>query len=361
MSEHSIPLRTPLYDEHVRAGAKLIEFGGWEMPVFYSSIIEEHLAVREKVGVFDISHMGQILVAGPAAARFLNRVLSNQIGQLTVGHGQYTMLLNENGGVIDDLLVYQLGQEQYFLVVNAAKIEEDHAWLVRHRIAGVEIANESENYAGLAVQGPQAAELLQRYLGRELPPRNGIIEVILDGIAILVARTGYTGEDGAEIFFPAPEAAQVWQKILALGARPAGLGARDTLRLEVSYPLNGSDLSPQRTPLEAGLGFFVDLEKTDLIGRDALLAQKNNGIPTRLVPFTMIGKTPPPRSHYPVLIDDLVVGETSSGGLSPSLNQGIGLAYLPRDKSAVGTGIEIDIRGRRYPALVSKKPLYKKS
>lgn len=361
VSEIPTPLRTPLYEEHLRAGAKLIEFGGWEMPVFYSSIIEEHLAVRQNVGVFDISHMGQILISGPEAATFLNRVLTNQIAQLAIGRGQYSLLLNEKGGVIDDLLVYQIGPEQFFLVVNAAKIDEDHAWLVKQRIVGVEIANESENYGGLAVQGPHAVALLEGYLGRELPPRNGIIEVILDGIAILVARTGYTGEDGAEIFFPAPEAAQVWQKILSLGAKPAGLGARDTLRLEVCYPLNGSDLSPDRTPLEAGLGFFVDLDKPDLIGRDVLLAQKKSGIPSRLVPFRMTGKTPPPRAHYPVLIGGEVVGETSSGGLSPSLNQGIGLAYLPTDKAVAGTEIEIDIRGRRFPAVLAKKPLYKKS
>ena len=339
----------------------MIEFGGWEMPVFYTSIIEEHLAVRNAVGMFDISHMGQILVSGPDAADFLNRVLTNNIAKLKIGQGQYTLILNKNGGVIDDLIAYRLDEHLYFLVVNAAKIAEDFSWFELHRTGDVEISNQSADYAGLAVQGPAAVELLQNFLGADLPPRNGMIEVVAHGISFLVGRTGYTGEDGAEIFFASEEAPVVWQMLLALRAKPCGLGARDTLRLEVCYPLNGSDLNETRTPLEAGLGFFVDLNKGNFIGRDALVKQKESGVPSKWVSFTMIGKTPPPRSHYPVLVNGKVVGEACSGGLSPSLGIGIGTAYLPAESSETGMEIEIDIRGRRFPAVIAKKPLYKKS
>ncbi len=360
MSEISKVQRTPLFDEHMRLGGKMIEFGGWEMPVFYTSIMEEHLAVRQSVGMFDISHMGQILVSGPDSGTFLNRLLTNNIQKLAVGQGQYTLLLNKTGGVIDDLIVYRLDEHLYFLVVNAAKITEDFAWLELHHDGDVDISNQSDDYAGIAVQGPGAVALLGNFLGAELPTRSGMIEVVAHGVSFLVGRTGYTGEDGAEIFFATEEAAGVWQKLLALRAKPCGLGARDTLRLEVCYPLNGSDLSPIRTPLEAGLGFFVDLEKSDFIGRETLLAQKQSGVPLKLTPFTMTSKGPPPRSHYPVLIGGEVVGETCSGGLSPSLGIGIGLAYLPAS-AAIGTELEIDIRGRKYPAIVAKKPLYLKS
>ncbi len=338
----------------------MIEFGGWEMPVYYSGIIDEHLAVRTATGVFDISHMGQIFVSGPDSGKFLNRLLTNNIDKIAVGQGQYTLLLNERGGVIDDLIVYRLGPELYFLVVNAAKIAEDFAWLEAQKREDVEIVDQSADYAGLAVQGPGAVALLENYLGRSLPPRNRMIEVVAHGISFLVGRTGYTGEDGAEIFFAAEEAIGVWNALLGLGAKPCGLGARDTLRMEMCYPLNGSDLSPEHTPLEAGLGFFVDLAKGDFIGRQPLLDQKNNGLTRKLTPFTMTGKTPPPRAHYPVLVGGEIVGETCSGGRAPSLGIGIGLAYLPTTASSPGTILEIDIRGRKFPALVAKKPLYQK-
>ena len=339
----------------------MIEFGGWEMPVYYTSIMEEHLAVRNSVGMFDISHMGQILVSGPDAAGFLNRSLTNNITKLGIGQGQYTLMLNEKGGVIDDLIAYRLDDHLYFLVVNAAMIEADYSWLEAHHSGDVELSNQSENYAGLAVQGPGAVELLKNFLGAELPPRNGMFEVVAHGVSFLVGRTGYTGEDGAEIFFASEEAPKVWQKLLALGAKPCGLGARDTLRLEVCYPLNGSDLSPDRTPLEAGLGFFVDMDKGDFQGSSSLFTQKTAGLTHKLTPFSMTTKGPPPRSHYPVLFEGTVVGETSSGGLSPSLNIGIGMAYLPIAATAPGTALEVDIRGRLFPAVVAKKPLYKKS
>jgi aminomethyltransferase len=355
----NLPVRqTSLYQEHLKLGAKMIGFGGWDMPVFYSSILEEHQAVRERVGIFDISHMGQIRVSGPSAQNWLNTMLTNNLERLQIQDGQYTLLLNEQGGVIDDLIVYNRGSNDYFLVVNAAKIEEDAAWMQSRVTDGVAVSDLSDHFAALAVQGPQSAELLGRF--GELPARNRILEFRIQGIPVLVARTGYTGEDGFELFFPSAAAAVVWNKLLELGAKPCGLGARDTLRLEVCYPLNGADLSPTRTPLEAGLGFFVDLEKAEFVGRDVLLAQKEAGVRQRLIALKADGKSPPLRAHYGVFVSDTQVGELTSGTQSPSLGIGIGLGYVDLPFSKPGQKVEIDVRGRRFAATVEKKPLYKK-
>jgi len=367
--------KTPLVDEHVKAGAKLIDFGGWLMPVQYSGIMDEHHTVRNALGVFDISHMGEFIVSGPAARAWLNELLTNNVDRLAIGQCQYTLMLNEHGGVIDDLIVYHYeedgegengGEGVYLLVVNASKIEEDFAWLQGHLREGVSFENRCDTYAGLAVQGPRAVDFFAKFSGgNTLPERNGIKTVAVGGVTLLVARTGYTGEDGFELFLPAECAAKTWSAILEAGAefgiKPCGLGARDTLRLEMCYPLNGSDLSPERSPLEAGLGFFVDLEKPSFIGRDTLLRQKAEGVPSRLVPLRMLDKSPPPRAHYPVLKNGEVVGELSSGSLSPSLGAGIGMAYLPAGIARANEAIEIDIRGRRFAAVVEKKPLYRKS
>ncbi|HEY5753014.1 MAG TPA: glycine cleavage system aminomethyltransferase GcvT [Chthoniobacterales bacterium] len=356
--------RTPLFDEHVRAGAKLIGFGGWEMPVFYTSILDEHQTVRNAAGVFDISHMGQVTVTGPDAEAFLNRVLTNNITKLASGQGQYTILLNENGGVIDDLIAYRTGPHTYFLVINASMIAEDVAWLESETEGDVTLENKSDDFAGLAVQGPASVALLEAFLGGNLPPRNGIANFIVRGTTITAARTGYTGEDGAELFLPATDGPRIWNELLdfgkVYGLKPCGLGARDTLRLEMCYPLNGSDLGPGITPIEAGLGFFVDLNKGEFVGRDVLARQKTEGVARKLAPFRMTAKSPPPRSHYPVTAGGEVVGETCSGGLSPSLGTGIGMAYLPPALAVPGTAIEIDIRGKKFPAVVERKPLYKK-
>src|SRR5205809_1043867 len=286
---------TPLYEEHVRRGAKIISFGGWLMPVQYTSIVEEHHAVRNNVGIFDISHMGQLLVSGPATRGWLNTMLTNNIDKLEVGQGQYTFFLNEAGGIIDDLIVYRIEEQKFLLVVNAAR----------------------------------------------------------------------TGEDGVVVFFRAENAAKFWNSALeegkALGIKPCGLGARDTLRLEVCYPLNGSDLSPERNPIEAGLGFFVDLTKPNFIGREVLVKAKENGSPEKLVAFRMQTKGPPPRPHYSVFDDGNRIGEVTSGTLSPSLNYGIGMAYVSAPYATIGTRIDIEIRGQKFPAIIEKKPLYKKS
>lgn len=359
--------KTPLYDEHVRRGAKVIPFGGWLMPVQYSSIVEEHRAVRNNVGVFDISHMGQFIVERASAGPWLNTMLTNNIDKLEVGTGQYTFLLNDGGGIIDDLIVYRIDKEKFLLVVNAARTEEDFAWLDRHKPKDVDLTNRSADYAGLAVQGPKVADLLQSLLGDtvDIPTRNHIKDFDLHGIPLTIARTGYTGEDGVEIFFRARDATKVWNELLEkggpLGIKPCGLGARDTLRLEMCYPLNGSDLSSDRNPIEAGLGFFVDLSKPQFTGRDALAEAKEKGTPQRLIAFRMTGKGPPPRPHYSAWHGAEQIGEVTSGTSSPSLNYGIGMAYVSTPHAKIGTNIEIEIRGQKFPATIEKKPLYKKS
>jgi aminomethyltransferase len=355
---------TPLYEEHLRLGAKVIDFGGWMMPVQYSGIGDEHLTVRGNAGLFDISHMGQFVVRGPGAAAWLNKLLTNDIGRLTPGHGQYTFLLDERGGVIDDLIVYRLGEEEFLLIVNASMVDVDFAWMqARMEPTGIEFTNRSAEYAGLALQGPLAPRLFDELFNASRPGRNEVRQLTRDGVTFVIAGTGYTGEEGYELFFPASQAVAQWRRILEAGAaagiKPCGLGARDTLRLEMCYPLNGSDLSPAHTPLEAGLSIFVDLNKPAFVGREALLAQKAAGIPTRLAPIRMTEKGPPPRAHYPVLADGRQVAELCSGTLSPSLGFGIGMAYLPAHLARIGQELEIEIRGRRFKAVVERKPFRK--
>jgi aminomethyltransferase len=358
---------TPLYEEHRRAGAKIIPFGGWLMPVQYTSISDEHQAVRNNVGVFDISHMGQLIATGSKAGEWLNRMLTNNIEKLEVSSGQYTFLLNQNGGIIDDLIVYRTKPEQFLLVVNASRTDEDFAWLQAHILPDATLENRSDQYAGLAIQGPRVAELFRALLGDsfELPARNTIVEAELGVMPLAIARTGYTGEDGVEVFFESKYAPTFWTTVLengtSLGIRPCGLGARDTLRLEMCYPLNGNDLTPEHNPLEAGLGFFVDLGKPNFTGREVLAQVKEQGLKRRLAPFRMQGKGPPPRPHYSVLVGDERVGEVNSGTLSPSLGYGIGMAYLPTEHAKVGTELQIEIRGQKFPAVIEKKPLYKKA
>jgi aminomethyltransferase len=366
--------KTPLYDEHIRFGAKMISFAEWLMPVQYTGIVQEHQAVRKSVGVFDISHMGQLMVDGNRAQAWLNQMLTNNIEKLGVGQGQYTFLLNERGGIIDDLIAYRIGDEKFLLVVNASCVDEDFAWLwhrlpADHRQDGdaTTIRNRSANYGGVAVQGPRVVDLFHAVLGENvgLPPRNQIADLALAGRPISIARTGYTGEDGVEVFFRASDAAHIWtllfEKGEPFGIKPCGLGARDTLRLEMCYPLNGSDLSPQRNPIEAGLGFFVDLTKPKFIGRDVLLKVKENGPAQKLAAFRMEAKGPPPRPHYAVFNNGEHIGEVTSGTLSPSLNYGIGMAYINAPDAEVGAKIDIEIRGQKFPAIIEKKPLYKKS
>jgi len=371
--------KTPLYDEHVRLGARMVPFGGWLMPVQYTGIVDEHQAVRKAVGMFDISHMGQFVVSGAGARDWLNTMLTNNASKLDVGQGQYTFLLNDKGGVIDDLIVYRTGDTEFLLVVNAAKVEEDFAWLQGHSLApgrirptGGEDAdvtalkNRSADFGGVAIQGPHTVDLFQELLAGnvELPARNCISDFVIEDIPVSIARTGYTGEDGVEVFFRAKDAVKLWNLVLErgkrFGAKPCGLGARDTLRLEMCYPLNGSDLSAERNPIEAGLGFFVDLEKREFTGRDKLLETKRNGARERLIAFKMNGTGPPPRPHYALFSNGNRVGEITSGTLSPSLNIGIGMGYVSAASAKIGTPLEVEIRGQKFPATIEKKPLYKK-
>ena len=358
--------KTPLYDEHVRLSAKMVPFAGWLMPVQYTSIVEEHQAVRNNVGVFDISHMGQFIVDGAGGRDWLNRMLTNNVDKLDVGMGQYTFLLNDRGGIIDDLIVYRIDEQKYLLVVNAARADEDFAWLQNYLKEGCSLTSRSSDFGAVAIQGPRAMALFHALFGKdiELPARNHIADVPFDATSVSVARTGYTGEDGIEVFFPANEAVKFWSAALErgkpLGIKPCGLGARDTLRLEMCYPLNGSDLSPERNPIEAGLGFFVDLAKPDFVGRDALLKTKEFGPREKLVPFRMKEKGPPPRPHYAVFGNGERIGEVTSGTLSPSLNWGIGMAYVSSEHAKIGAEIDIEIRTQKFPATVEKKPLYRK-
>ena len=357
----SEPRRTVLYDLQKAQGARCINFGGWEMPVQFTSIIDEHQAVRTTCGVFDISHMGEVFVSGPKAFDWLQRMLTNDLVKCPVGGSQYTFLLNERGGVMDDLIVYRMADDNVLLLVNAAKIDEDVAWLQKHATHGVTVDNRSETMSALAVQGPDSARVVREVFQREMPARNTFVAMEKCRGALIAAGTGYTGESGFELFFPNSIASDIWHAVLKAGAKPCGLGARDTLRLEMCYPLNGSDLSPDRTPLEAGLGIFVALDKPDFLGREALVAQKEAGLPSKLVALRMTEKSPPPRAHYPVLVDGQPAGETTSGALSPSLNEGIALAYLPPALAKPGQAVQIDIRGRHFAAVVEKKPFYRPS
>lgn len=353
---------------HVEMGARMVPFAGWDMPVQYTGIVEEHKAVRQSAGVFDISHMGQLIVSGKGAESFLNRVLTNDITKLRAGQGQYTLLLNDRGGVIDDLIAYRTSEREFFLVVNASRIDADWEHLESQLTQDddVVMANASDFTAGLAVQGPKSREVAAAIFGNDgsFPAHNTVFVSMTDNGPMWLCGTGYTGEEGFEFFMPAEVVESWFRKIVdavkAVGGVPCGLGARDTLRLEMGYPLNGNDLSEERTPLQAGLGFFVDLEKGDFVGREALVAQKTAGMPDKLAAFRMTGIAPPPRPHYPVAHGGEIVGEVCSGTQSPSLGTGIGMAYLPPNAAAVGSTIEIEIRGRRFPAEVVKKPFYRK-
>ncbi len=369
MSDSATLKTTALFATHQKLGARLVDFGGWNMPVQYSGIIEEHKAVREAAGVFDISHMGEFFVRGSEAKTFLNGLLTNDVQKLAVGQGQYTLMLNELGGVIDDLIVYHLLDNEYFLVVNAAKIDEDRAWIER-RLKGKEasFSDKSPHYSALALQGPKALQIARAFLGAGWPEpkRNEITSYSWNCQEILTARTGYTGEDGLELFFANEIAENFFLALLeagkAFGLKPCGLGARDTLRLEAGLPLNGNDLSPQRTPLEAGLGFFVSLTKdADFPGKDILQRQKSEGVKEKLVAFRLTEKGPPPRPHYSLFKGDVKVGEVTSGAPSPTLGYGIGLAYVQSACAEPGTMLELEVRGARVPVEVVKKPFYKRA
>ena len=346
--------RTPLYDRHERAGAKLVPFAGWEMPVQYEGIRQEHVNVRTGAGVFDVSHMGEIETVGPQAEEFLQLILSNDVTRIAERGAQYSVLCREDGGVLDDLFTYRLGPDRFLTVTNAANHEKDLAWFERYGAAfDVEVHDSHADWAMLAVQGPDARAALGRLADGELPARMRTANLELAGAGALVCGTGYTGEDGCELMLAPADAGAVWDALLAEGVRPAGLGARDTLRLEVCFHLYGNDLDEDHNPIEAGLGWCCKLD-TGFIGSEALRKVE----PGRtLVPFALTGPGIP-RQGNPIRTDS-GEGVVTSGSLSPCLDIGIGMGYVPLPASDPGTSIQIDVRGKLRDAEVRTKPLYR--
>jgi aminomethyltransferase len=352
--------RTPLEDEHNALGAHMGAFAGWAMPIQYRGTLVEHRAVREAVGLFDLTHLGKVTVEGDGAFEVLQRVVSNDLSKVDVGGAQYNVVLNERGGIVDDLIVYRTAADRYLVVPNAANTERIHAVLLENSREAVDVVLRAD-LCLLAPQGPRSFDLI----GRVFPDAPGLAymhcaETSYRGEPVVVSRSGYTGERGFELFVPEGGAVDLWRGLIqegdSLGLEPCGLGARDTLRLEMGYPLHGSDISEERTPLEAGLSWAVAFDKGEFLGREALFHQKEDGVPSRLWGLRMKDNLIP-RAHYPVFDGDEQVGETTSGGFSPTLKLGIGLAYLsPRARFKEGDAVDVEVRRRRGAAEVAKPP-----
>src|SRR5918912_2858266 len=343
-------LRTPLYDRHVALRARMVPFAGWEMPVQYDGVIPEHRAVRTDCGVFDVSHMGELEVEGPRAHELLQSLLSNDLDRVEPGQAQYTLLTNEQGGIVDDLIAYRLDPFRYLLVVNAANRERDFEWLKERELRGSDVRDVSDEYALLAVQGPRSLERLGLPDAKPFTFAEGDVA----GVECMVNRTGYTGERGVELLVEAEDAIELWDAVLELGATPCGLGARDTLRLEVCYPLHGNDITPETDAISAGLGWVCTLDK-EFTGVEELRRVKADGPRRRLSAFVMVDKAIP-RSGMPIEEG----GEVTSGSLSPMLDVGIGMGYVEAAMAAPENEITIDVRGRPRKARVAKKPIYKR-
>jgi aminomethyltransferase len=343
-------LRTPLHDAHVALGARMVPFAGWEMPVQYEGVIPEHKAVRADCGAFDVSHMGEFEVEGPRATELLQATLSNDLDRIGAGRAQYTLLTNDRGGIIDDLIAYRLDDFRYLLIVNAANREADFRWLKEREIPGSDVRDVSDEYALLAVQGPRAIERL----GLPEAEQFTFAEGEIDGIQCMVNRTGYTGEQGCELLVMAEDAVALWDRVLARGAVPCGLGARDTLRLEASLPLHGNDITPETDAISAGLGWCCKLEK-EFSGAQELREIKARGPERKLMSFVMEEKAVPRQG--------MTIGgggEVTSGTHSPMLDRGIGMGYVPSETSAPGTELAIDVRGKSRRGRIVKRPIYKR-
>ncbi len=356
--------KTVLYDHHIKLGAKMVEFAGYEMPIQYTSIKEEHHAVRKQAGVFDVSHMGEIMVIGKEATEFLNYMFSNNIAVMTAKQVQYGFLLYENGGVVDDLLVYKVNDEHYLLVVNAANIEKDYAWLEsHHHDFDVSVLNQSDEYAEIALQGPLAEEILQRHTKMDLSTIKFFTfdDVMIENKTYLVSRTGYTGEDGFEIYGDHDDILFLFKTLLVehKSLLPCGLGARDTLRFEVALPLYGHEIDQDITPLEAGLKFAVKLDKEEFIGKKALNEQKESGLKRRIVGLEILDKGIV-REGAEVYYEDHKIGEVTSGYLSPSLEKAVALAMIDKPYDKLGTTVDVKVRKRLLKSKVIKKKLYNK-
>jgi aminomethyltransferase len=360
----SVPLRrTPLHAAHLRRGARMIGFGGWDMPVQYAGIVEEHRTVRAAVGCFDVSHMGEFRFLGPDAARVLERLTTNSVSALEVGQVQYSLLCHEDGGIVDDLTLYRLAPDQFMMTVNAGNIDKDWAWVTGRLDGRVKADNVSAETGLIALQGPRAEALLARLADID-PARIGYYRFApgrVAGAPATVSRTGYTGEDGFELYLDASETERVWEALLregsADGVAPIGLGARDTLRLEMKYALYGNDIDHTTNPIEAGLGWVVKLEKGDFVGRGAIEAVKAHGPARRLVGFEMVDRAVA-RHGYRLSREGEPVGQVTSGSYGPSVDRYIGIGYVATPASAVGTQIEVEVRGRPQTARIVKTPFY---
>ena len=342
--------RTPLYDRHLGHGARMVPFAGWEMAVQYEGVIPEHRAVRSDCGAFDVSHMGELEVEGPRSQELLQSLLSNDLDRIEPGQAQYTLLTNEHGGIVDDLIVYALEPCRYLLIVNASNRENDYGWLKAREVRGTDVRDVSDEYALIAVQGPRSIERL----GLPDAPAFTFVMDEIDGLECMISRTGYTGELGVELMVMNDDAGALWDGVLERGAVPCGLGARDTLRLEVCYPLHGNDITPDTDAISAGLGWVCALEK-EFSGVEQLREIKHAGPEQKLAAFVMSEKSVP-RQGMAVQGG----GEVTSGTHSPMLDKGIGMAYVPADSAEPGTVITIDVRGRPRTAEVVKKPIYKR-
>ncbi|MCZ6599391.1 MAG: glycine cleavage system aminomethyltransferase GcvT [Acidobacteria bacterium] len=357
--------RTSLHAEHVRHGARLVPFAGWEMPIQYRGVLAEHAAVRASAGLFDVSHMGELEVYGAEAEAFLQEMTPNNVSRLATGQAQYTALLTAEGTFVDDLLIYRLAAGRFLLVVNAANTAGDLAWIRKHIHGEVQVRDLSGEYALLALQGPRAAGILGRFLGKELQDLGSFRFTMepMDGSTLLISRTGYTGEDGFEIYLPPAMAPSVWQRLMDEGERdglvPVGLGARDTLRLEAALPLYGQDIDMTRTPLEAGLNFIVKLTKGEFMGREALVRQKEEGVGHRLTGLAVTQRGIA-RPGYPVRVAGREVGVVTSGTHSPTLGRAIGMSYLPVAHAEPGTKLTVVIRGNEVEAEVVPLPFYRR-
>ena len=355
--------KTPLYAAHRRAGAKMVEFAGWDMPVQYQGVIQEHLAVRGQAGLFDVSHMGEIEVRGEGALDLCQRISANDVARMKPFQAQYNLLLNENGGIVDDVIFYRLSAAIFFICVNAANTDKDFDCIERHASAAVEVENVSAKYAQLALQGPRAKKILEPLTALDLGELKSFYFAFADvaGVRCLVARTGYTGEDGFELYCNADDATRLWDALLHAGAPdglcPAGLGARDTLRLEKGYPLYGHELDDTTTPLESGLGWVTKFSKPHFIGRDILIQQKETGVKRKLVGLEMI-EPGIARSGYGLFKGAQSIGRVTSGTKSPSLGKSIALGYVASAESELGNLVDVEIRGRHMPAKVVSIPFY---
>lgn len=357
--------KTPLNAVHRELGARMVEFAGWDMPVQYRGTLQEHRTVRSSVGIFDVSHMGQIEITGPDALSVVQTLTCNDVSQISDGQAQYSAFLYPEGTFVDDIVLYRISATHIFICVNAANKDKDVQWVLQQANGNVEIQDNSNNYAQLAVQGPEAEKVLQSLTTVDLSSMKYycFTQSIIEGFDTLISRTGYTGESGFELYLPPEAAIPIWQRVMQVGRsveiEPAGLAARNTLRLEVRYPLYGNDINDKTTPLEAGLGWIVKLNKGDFIGRTSLLQQKKAGVTRRLVGFQMLDRGIA-RDHYPVLVDGFPVGEVASGSFAPSLKRNIGLVYLPVQYAQTGHIIQVEVRGKLLRAQVVKTPFYRK-